>query len=350
MSVRLGRNYHYILLLTIILIVSVVLSVGTGPAQISPLEVCQALLSSVHTYLSQLLVPDQVFWQQSVVINVRLPRVLTGALVGASYALCGVVLQGLFRNPLASPSVLGVSSGASLGAVVAIFFGFVAISTWVLPLFAFIGASITMFVVYSIATRRGHTPISTLLLAGVAISAFNVAMYSFILSLALQHWEVGKSIVYWSMGGLDGRTWDHVMLIFPAFVICYIFIIAYQRDLDALLMGEIHASSVGVDVAKIRLILLMLTSILIAMAVAVAGGITFVGLVVPHIVRLIVGPHHRFVIPLSALLGAVVIVLSDLMLRSYFYETKIPLGVITASMGAPFFLFLLLKQRKLMQV
>ena len=184
----------------------------------------------------------------------------------------------------------------------------------------------------------------------MAISAFNVAMYSFILSLALQHWEVGKSIVYWSMGGLDGRTWDHVLLILPAFVVCFIFICAFQRDLDALLMGEIHASSVGVDVAKIRLILLTLTSVLIAMAVAVAGGITFVGLVVPHIVRLIIGPHHRFVIPLSALLGALVIVLSDLMLRSFFYETKIPLGVITASMGAPFFLFLLLKQRKLMQV
>ncbi|OUR91737.1 iron ABC transporter [Gammaproteobacteria bacterium 42_54_T18] len=343
------RNNYYFLALLGFLVGSILFSVSTGPAQISLLEVCQALLSSAHSYFSDLLVPGQALWQQSVVANVRLPRVLTGAFVGASYALCGVVLQGLFRNPLASPSVLGVSSGASLGAVVAIFFGLAAISAWVLPVFSFIGASLTMFVVYSIATRRGHTPISTLLLAGVAISAFNVAMYSFILSVALQHWEVGKSIVYWSMGGLDGRTWDHVILILPAFVVCFTFITAYQRDLDALLMGEIHASSVGVDVAKTRLTLLIITSALIAMAVAVAGGITFVGLVVPHIVRLIIGPHHRFVIPLSALLGAIVIVLSDLMLRGIFYETRIPLGVITASMGAPFFLFLLLKQRKLMQ-
>ncbi len=351
MTISPNQRYFYTFFgVLLFLLTATIFSVSVGPAKISPLEVCQALLSSVHHSFSDVLISGQALWQQSVVAKVRLPRVLTGALVGASLAVCGAVLQGLFRNPLASPSVLGVSSGASLGAVIAIFFGLASVSVFALPFFAFIGALTTMFVVYSIATYRGHTPISTLLLAGVAVSAFNIAMSSFILAMALQHWEVGKTIIYWTMGGLDGRTWDHVMLILPVFALCFAIILAYQRDLDALLMGEIHASSVGVDVARTRLVLLIITSALIAAAVAVAGGIGFIGLVVPHIVRLMIGPHHRFLIPLSALLGALVIVLADLLLRGMFYENRIPLGVITASIGAPFFLFLLLKQRKLMQV
>ncbi len=284
-------------------------------------------------------------WQDTILWQVRLPRVLTGALVGAALAVSGAVLQGVFRNPLASPSVLGVASGASLGAVIAIFFGLAATQAWALPVFAFAGALLTLFLVYAIATHRGHTPIGTVLLAGIAVGAFNTAISSFVLALALERWEVGRSIVYWTMGGLDGRTWDHVLLLMPIVAAGLALVLAFQRELDALLVGEVHAVATGVDVARTRLVLLVTTAVLTGAAVSVAGGIGFIGLVVPHMVRLLIGPHHRALLPLSALGGGFVLVAADLTLRSGFAEHNIPLGVVTAAMGAPFFLFLLLRQQ-----
>ncbi len=285
-------------------------------------------------------------WQETILWQVRLPRALTGASVGAALAVSGAVLQGLFRNPLASPSVLGVSSGASLGAVIAIFFGLAARLIWALPLFACAGALLTLLLVYTIATHHGRTPIATLLLAGIAVGAFNVAMSAFIVALALEQWEVGKTIIFWTMGGLDGRTWDHVLLILPILLAGLAIVLAFARELDALLVGEVSAAAVGVDVARTRLVLLLATALLTGAAVAVAGGIGFVGLVVPHIVRLLFGPHHRALLPLSALVGASIVVAADLLLRGLLPEHNIPLGVVTAAMGAPFFLFLLVRQQE----
>lgn len=343
--------YLVFLLLSLILLLAISLTaLVVGPSNISILQTVQSILNLVFGDSAQGLLTKVEAWQQTIIYQVRLPRVITAVLVGASLAVCGAVLQGLFRNPLASPSVLGVSSGASLGAVIAIFFGLAASNTWALPLFAFIGAGATLFLVYRIATHRGHTPIGTLLLSGVAVSAFNIAMSSLVLALALENWEVGKSIVYWTMGGLDGRGWQHVLLLLPIFIFSLVVIISYQRDLDILLAGEIHASAVGVDVAKVRLYLLLITALLTGCAVSVAGGIGFIGLVVPHITRLMIGPHHHRLLPLSAIIGALILVLADLMVRGDASYAAIPLGVVTAAMGAPFFLFLLLKQRKLMQV
>ena len=321
-----------------------------GPAAISVCQALQVLLNLLTNYRFEGLLADTLTWHDTIIMQVRLPRVITALLVGASLALCGAVLQGLFRNPLASPSTLGVSSGASLGAVIAIFLGLSATTVWALPLFAFIGGGLTLFVVYHIATHRGHTPIGTLLLAGVAVSAFNVAMSSLVLALSLQNWEVGKSIVYWTMGGLDGRNWYHVLLLLPVFIVSYFAIISHQRDLDIMLIGEIHARAVGVDVAKVRWHLLLITALLTGCAVSVAGGIGFIGLVVPHITRLLIGPHHQRLLPMSALLGAVILVLADLLVRGNTNYSVLPLGVVTAAMGAPFFLFLLFKQRKVWQV
>lgn len=284
-------------------------------------------------------------WQQTIIWQVRLPRVLTGALVGAALAVSGAVLQGLFRNPLASPSVLGVSSGASLGAVIAIFFGLAATNVWALPTGAFTGALLTLFAVYTMATHRGHTPLATLLLAGIAVGAFNTAMGSFLIAIAMQTWEVGRTIIYWTMGGLDGSTWDHVKLISPVLVIGLAVILLHQRELDAMLIGEVHAAATGVDVPRTRILLLIATALLTGAAVAVAGGIGFIGLVVPHIVRLMAGPRHRALLPLSAIVGATILVLADLLIRGLLAEHNIPIGVITAAMGAPFFLFLLLRQQ-----
>jgi iron complex transport system permease protein len=323
-----------------------------GPAVIGLSDVLSMLVRALARAWNQLFdspIPaaeTAVTWQETILWQVRLPRVLTGASVGAALALSGAVLQGLFRNPLASPSVLGVSSGASLGAVIAIFFGLSARLVWVLPLWALAGAVVTLLLVYTIATRRGQTPITTLLLAGIAVGAFNVAMSSFVLAMALERWEVGKTIVFWTMGGLDGRTWDHLALIAPVLLGGLAWVLAYTRELDALLIGEIHAAAIGVDVARTRLVLLLTTAMLTGAAVAVSGGIGFVGLVVPHIVRLLVGPHHRALLPLSALCGALILVAADLLLRGVFAEHNIPLGVVTAAMGAPFFLFLLVKQQE----
>ncbi|MBV1919680.1 MAG: iron ABC transporter permease [Pseudomonadales bacterium] len=332
-----------------LLVVVLLVAMMIGPSHIESLALFQILLNIIfETQFSGVFV-DIASWQQTVVYQVRLPRVIIAALVGASLSLSGAVLQGLFRNPLASPSILGVSSGASLGAIIAIFLGLAASNMWSLPLFAFIGAGVTLLFVYRIATHRGHAPIGTLLLSGVAVGSFNVAMSSLIIALAMQEWEVGRTIVFWTMGGLDGRGWYHVLLLLPVFLFSLVVILSYKRDLDILLVGEVHANAVGVDVEKVRKHLLLVAALLTGCSVSIAGGIGFVGLIVPHITRLLVGPHHRRLLPITALLGAIILVLADLLIRGNESYASIPLGVVTGTMGAPFFLFLLLKQRKIMQ-
>lgn len=343
-------SYRLLLLLTgLLLIIAMLYAIVIGPSDIHVSQVVQILLNLISGQTLDGTLASVEAWQQTVVYQVRLPRVLSAALVGASLAVCGVVLQGLFRNPLASPSILGVSSGASLGAVVAIFLGISVTSLWGLPLMAFIGASVTLLLVYQIATHRGQTPVATLLLSGVAVSSFNIAMTSLVLALSLQNWEVGKAITYWTMGGLDGRGWHHVLLLMPVFLICWLVMLTYQKELDIMLVGEIHASAVGVDVHKVRLHLLLLTALLIAAAVSVAGGIGFIGLVVPHMCQLLTGPYHQRLLPLSALLGALLLVIADIAVRGNASYAVIPLGVVTATLGAPFFLFLLFKQRHLLR-
>ncbi len=285
-------------------------------------------------------------WEGTILLQVRLPRILVGMCVGGGLGLCGGALQGLFRNPLADPAILGVSSGASLGAVIALYLGLAVQTVWALPLLACLGAGVTAFVVNAIASRRGQTPVGTLLLAGVAMSSLMTALTSFVLSLALANYNIGSQIVLWILGGLDGRTWDHVKLVAPATCIGGAFILAYARDLDVLLLGELHAASVGVDVSQVRRALLITTSLVTGVGVAVSGAIGFVGLVIPHILRLLIGPHHRWLLPLSMLVGAAFLVLTDCLARTLIAPEEIRLGVITASIGAPFFLFLLLQHRR----
>ncbi len=289
-------------------------------------------------------------WMHSVLIDVRMPRILVGAMAGACLAICGTVMQGMFRNPLASPSILGVSSGASLGAVIALYFGLASISVWALPAFASLGACLTLFVVYRVASQRGHLAIGTLLLSGIAIGALNAAASSLILALSLNNWDVGRMIVYWTMGGLDGRTWDHVLLLTPVACTGILLLLFFAKNLDALLLGEIHAASVGIDVAKTRRQLLVISSLLVGVTISVCGGIGFIGLIVPHILRLILGPHHRYLLPASALGGAICLVSADLVLGIFVKDNSVPLGVVTAMLGAPFFLFLLIKQRWFIQL
>lgn len=281
---------------------------------------------------------------QVIVWLIRIPRVIVAMLVGAGLATAGAILQGLFRNPLAEPSLTGVGPGAALGAVVAFITGWSLRSPSTLPLLAMAGAVAALAMVYAMSTRGGVTPMSTLLLAGVATGALISAVSSLLLSLNIVNWQIAQEIVFWMMGGLEARTWSHVWLSAPFVALGLAVALLKARELDLFLQGEETAASLGVNVEAAKRLLILTSAILTGASVAVAGMIGFVGLIVPHAVRLLLGPAHRVVIPASAVGGAVFLVLCDLLARTVHPPTEIRLGVVTALCGAPFFLALLLKR------
>ena len=269
----------------------------------------------------------------AIVMTVRLPRIALGVTVGFALAAAGVVMQGFFRNPMADPSIIGVSSGAAVGAVGALVVGvpFLGLRTA-----AFIGALVTAGVVYAIATEGGRTPVATLLLAGVAIQTLLGAVTSYLL---LRSGESMRRVVYWLMGHLDASTLDEAVVTGTLGLALVGVMYLYAEDLNAMLLGETDAQAVGIEVERTKRILLAAASIVTGAAVAVAGVIGFVGLIVPHAVRLLVGPDHRVLLPTSALAGASFLVAADTVARAGAVE--LPVGIVTAALGAPFFLYLL---------
>jgi iron complex transport system permease protein len=284
--------------------------------------------------------------EQVIVWLVRTPRVLVAAFVGASLAVAGAQMQGLFRNPLASPDVIGSSSGGALGAVVALASGLAMSSLFYMPVLSFVGSLVALFLVYTIATRRGRTPVATLLLAGVALNAMIGAATSFLITLKWVRLEVAQEILFWLMGGLDSRTWEHVWLVLPCFVAGLVPAFLYARDLDVLLLGEEAALAVGTDVEHVKRVVITGAALLTGGAVAVSGVIGFVGLVVPHIVRLVIGPKHRHLLAASALTGAAFLIIADILARTLQRPQEIRLGIITSIFGAPFFLYLLVRHQR----
>lgn len=281
-----------------------------------------------------------------IVWTIRIPRALVGALVGAGLATAGVLMQGLFRNPLAEPGLTGASAGAILGAVISFVAGWSTRSTVTLPLCAMAGALAALFLVYALATRGGVTPVATLLLAGIAISALLSAVSSLLLSIHLVNWQIAQEIVFWMMGGLDARTWTHVWLCAPFLGVGGIAALWYARELDLLQQGEEIAASLGVDVEGAKRILIWTAALLTGACVAVAGAIGFVGLVVPHAIRLLIGPRNRILLPASALGGAVFLILCDLAARTFRPPVEIRLGIVTALVGGPLFLWLLISRSR----
>lgn len=281
---------------------------------------------------------------QAIVWLIRLPRVLVGALVGAALATAGVVLQGLFRNPLAEPNLMGVGPGAVLGAVIVFATGWAGAAVVAVPFASITCAFLALFVVYTIATRGGATPITTLLLAGVAVGALLTAFSSFLLSINIVRWQVAEQMVFWMMGGLDSRTWAHVWLCAPFVFVGIVAALLQARTLDLLLLGHEAAASLGVDVEPAKRLLVMTSALLTGAAVGVAGLVGFVGLIVPHAVRLLLGPAHRTLIPASALAGAVFIIGCDLLARVVRPPAEVRLGIVTAICGAPFFIALLVSR------
>ncbi|MFB6170108.1 MAG: vitamin B12 ABC transporter permease BtuC [Haloarculaceae archaeon] len=322
------------------LLVGVVLASATvGPVAIPVPTVARVLLAAlvvpdaslhlVHPFAFE--VPRT---SRTIVMDVRLPRILLGAVVGFALASAGTVMQGFFRNPMADPSIIGVSTGAATGAVAVIVFPLAV--PFGLQAAAFAGALVTAFFVYLLATEDRRTPVATLLLAGVAVQTFLGAVISYML---LQAGESLQRAVYWLMGHLHTATYREFLLALPVAVGGFIVLLAYARDLNVLLLGEAEAHSLGIEVARTKRILLAVASVVTAAAVAVSGVIGFVGLVVPHVLRLLVGPDHRILLPTSALAGASFLVAADTVARSG--PAEVPVGIVTAALGAPFFLYLL---------
>ncbi len=283
--------------------------------------------------------------QWSIISHVRLPRVLTAALVGAALAVAGATMQGIFRNPLADPGIIGVSAGGALGAVIAIHFGFRSLHFLATPALAFLGALGAVMLVYVLAATRGVDPLTTMILAGVAVQAFIGSVISAVLTLTANVNSM-REIVFWLTGSLGARSWTHVQLIFPFIVVGSLLLLFFARDLNLMALGEDSARSMGVNVRRVRLIMLTLAALITAVAVAVSGIIGFVGLLVPHMVRLVVGPDHRIVLPTSPLTGAVLLTWADFGSRLLLRPQELRVGLITAFFGAPFFLYLLYRSKR----
>ncbi|HEX8090216.1 MAG TPA: iron chelate uptake ABC transporter family permease subunit [Blastocatellia bacterium] len=342
---RSRRTTFYFVIIILMLAVAIVIGIAVGSTHITPGVVMRVLAS--HVLPAGWVDVSGVRESEQVVIwLIRAPRVLVASLVGAALAIAGAQMQGLFKNPLASPDVVGTSSGGAFGAVFALATGLAARSLFYIPVFSFVGALAALFVVYAIATQRGRTPVASLLLAGIALNAMIGAATTFLITMTWVRYEVAQEIIFWLLGGLDSRTWEHVWFAGPFVAIGVVLSLIYARDLDLLLMGEEAASSLGVEVEQVKRIMLTSAALLTGAAVAISGVLGFVGLVVPHIVRLLIGPSHRRLIPASALTGAVFLIFADLLARTLHRPEEIRLGIITAVFGAPFFLYLLVSRRR----
>ncbi len=304
------------------------LSLAVGSVSLEFGEVIGALIRGPDASL-----PSVVVW------SLRLPRIALGALVGASLALAGAAMQGLFRNPLADPYVLGVSAGASLGAAVALLLAAHGL-VWFggVPLLAFAGAGAAAWAVYRLAWAAGALPLTGVLLAGVAVGLTLSAGVSLTVLLAERH---AGDIVLWLMGHLGGARWPQVGWVAACFAVAAAVLALFAGDLDAMLLGDEAAGALGVDVERARPWLLGASALLVAGAVAFCGAIGFVGLVVPHLCRLLVGPAHRWLLPVSAVAGAALLVAADAGARVALAGRELPVGVVTGALGGPFFIFLL---------
>jgi iron complex transport system permease protein len=339
---RLRLSIFYGFLLPLVC-VSLLASVAIGSTHISWSTILRVIefkiLPQAWTSSAHVTKADEV-----IVWLIRVPRVIVAFFVGAGLAAAGVLLQALFRNPLAEPTLIGPGEGAVLGGVISFVTGWSATSVLSLPLMAMLGALLALLIVYAMATRGGVTPVATLLLAGVATSALLGALASLLLSVNIVNWQIAQEIVFWMMGGLDSRTWTHVWLCAPFVLLGIAASLLQTRDLDLLQLGEETAASFGVDVESSKRMLTLTAAILTGAAVAVAGLISFVGLLVPHAVRLILGPSNRTLLPASALTGGAFLVLCDLLARTIHPPTEIRLGIVTALCGGPLFIYLLLRQ------
>ena len=335
------RRVYGIIALSILLVVVVALSTAFGSVKIPFLTICRILVSELP------LVDIAPTWTgaiETIILEIRLPRVILAGLVGAALATAGATYQGLFRNPLADPYLIGVAQGASLGAVI----GFLLPISWhgmgfgIIPLLAFTGALVSTATVYSLARVGKTLPVTTLILAGVALGALLGSIVSY---LIISSGEKMHGIIFWLMGSFSLSQWSEVRVVLPYVAVGTIIILLFARLLNIMQLDEEQAQQLGINVERFKLVLLAAATLITAAGVSFVGTIGFVGIIIPHAVRLVWGADHRFLLPLSVLTGAIFLILADLVARTVLAPTEIPIGVITAVCGAPFFLYLLRRRR-----
>jgi len=324
------------------LFLAVVIAAGVGTVPIPPFATAAMLLNLTH------LVHIPRSWpltDELILTQIRLPRVLGAALVGGALATAGALFQGLLRNPLADPLLLGTSSGAALGATVGFVTPELFVGEWLgfsfVALLAFCGALLAVVLVYALATRRSGTPVVTLLLAGVAVGAVLTALQTLVITFNDRLGLRVLGLYYWLSGAINVQSWSQLAVLAPLIVLAVGASILLAPVLDAFALGEDMAAHLGVSVERMKLAVVALAALLVACAVSISGLVGFVGLVAPHLCRLTLGPRHRLLLPASALAGALFVVVADLLARTLAAPTELPLGVVTALAGAPFFLALL---------
>ncbi len=328
----------------ILLIVAGVASLALGPTGITLASLPRALASAFGMTSDATAAREQL-----VLIDIRMPRTLLGIFVGASLGIAGAIMQGLFRNPLADPGLIGVSSGAALAAVATIALGhgiaaplLQPLGVYALPVAAFFGGVATTGILVAIAGRHGQLMVGTLLLAGIALGAFSGALTGLI-AYAADDREL-RDLTFWSMGSLGGATWPKVFAVMPFAILVAVLTPALVRGLNGFLLGEAEAFHLGINVERTKLIAVVATAASVGAAVAMAGIIGFVGIVVPHVVRILAGPDHRVVLPGSALLGASLMLIADIIARLVVNPAELPIGIVMAAIGTPVFLHLVLKR------
>ncbi len=342
--------------LTALLLVSITLGVTLGPVDIPVGAVWRIAASETINVLSDITSLELNSWvnieanwtkaQFNIIWLIRFPRVLVGVFVGAGLAVVGVTMQALVRNPLADPYILGISSGASVGAVMVLAFGaFAFAGIYAISVGAFLGAILTFLIVFLLAQSNGRLNPARLILAGVAVAYFFSGLTSFI-TLTSDNRELARAVLAWLLGSLAGTDWEELTL--PTAVLFFgsVYLVLQARGLNALIVGDETAATLGVDLTRFRRSLFWVVSLVTGVMVAVSGAIGFIGLMIPHIVRLMVGTDHRRVLPVSIFVGSIFLILVDVIARTAFDPVELPVGVITSLLGGPFFLWLLHRQMK----
>lgn len=322
-----------------LLLLTAMMAMSLGAVKMSPGQVAAVLAGRAS---------EQLHIQ--VVLQVRAPRIVAAGLVGSALAAAGAAMQSLFRNPMADPGIIGVSAGGAVGGVIAMTSGLYRIVPLSLPAAAFAGALTAALLVYTIANRIGNGSVTDLLLTGMAVSSFLGGVLSLIITWLVYELEVLREIVHWMTGGFDARSWYHVRLIIGPVLLGQAVLIFLARPLNLLTLGDEEAKSLGVQAKTVRRIVLAAASLITGAAVSISGIIGFVGLMVPHMLRLAVGPDQRLLIPASGLGGATFLIIADTVARTVIQPAEIRVGIITACIGAPFFLFLLYRHRRMREI
>ena len=336
-----SRTVALVLLLAGLLVGGVLLSAMVGQFPITPTEVVGSLLRAIG--IDTAWAPDDPLVESTLWV-IRFPRIVIGLAVGAALAVAGAVMQAIFGNPLAEPGVVGVSSGAALGAATAIVLGASAIGLGGIAVFAFLGGLLATLLVYAVSRAGGRTEVVTLLLTGIAVNAIASAGIAFVLFIADS--ASREQIVFWQLGSLAGTLWDQVAIVVAVGIVGVALSLVLAKRFDLLALGERNARHLGVNVERLRLVSIVVVALLTGAAVAFTGIISFVGLVVPHLVRMIIGPAHRGLILASAVGGGALLVIADLLTRVLVPGAELPIGMLTSLVGGPFFFWLLYRQRR----